>query len=121
MKKLLKGLILSFPVFFLLSTSVLANSYDYGYSNTSNTAGGAFAAGFMIIIWILICCSVILGIFLFVFTILMIIDVAKRDDYQDKTLWLVLLIVGLVFGFSFIITPLYYFLVKKKLDGESSK
>jgi len=115
MKKFIKGLSFAFSGFLLLTSPVLANSYS-----SSNSSDGAFAAIFMLIIWLLICCSVVLGIFLFIYTIVMIIDVAKRDDYADKSLWLVLLIVGLVFGFSFIITPLYYFLVKKKLDNTVS-
>ena len=49
-----------------------------------------------------------------VLNIVMIIDCKKRE-FKDKTLWLVILIVGTLMGFGIIPGLLYYFLVKQKL------
>jgi len=49
-----------------------------------------------------------------VLNIAMIIDCNKRE-LKDKTLWLVILIVGTLMGFGIIPGLLYYFLVKQKL------
>ena len=45
-------------------------------------------------------------------------DCINRDekDFKDRTLWLVLLIVGIFCGYSGILSIVYYFAVKKKLD-----
>jgi len=52
------------------------------------------------------------------FTIWMLIDCIKRDekDFKDRTLWLVILVIGLFAGYSGILSIVYYFTVKKKLD-----
>ena len=49
-----------------------------------------------------------------ILNIIMLIDCNKRE-FQDKTLWMVILIAGTLMGFGIIPGILYYFLVKKKL------
>ena len=49
-----------------------------------------------------------------ILNIIMLIDCNKRE-FQDKTLWMVILIAGTLIGFGIIPGILYYFLVKKKL------
>lgn len=55
-----------------------------------------------------------------VFNIFMIIDCYKRD-FDDRTLWLVLLIAGLLMNFGLIVSTIYYFLVKKENKGVVKK
>jgi hypothetical protein len=50
----------------------------------------------------------------------MIIDCYKRD-FDDRTLWLVLLIAGLLMNFGLIVSTIYYFLVKKENKGVVKK
>jgi len=53
-----------------------------------------------------------------VFNIVMIMDCINRDekDFKDRTVWLVVLIVGAFTGFGLIVSLVYFFAVKKKLD-----
>lgn len=51
----------------------------------------------------------------FVFSIWMLIDCIQRE-FEDKTFWLVILIVGLVTNSGLITSLLYYLLEKKKLE-----
>ncbi|MFC1656689.1 PLDc N-terminal domain-containing protein [Patescibacteria group bacterium] len=84
----------------------------------SNAATGAAAAGVattftigFLIIWGLI---MILSIFLFIFWIMMIIDVAKRENWKDdseKTLWLLIVILVGYLG-----AIIYYFALKRDRD-----
>lgn len=48
----------------------------------------------------------------------MIVDVLKKDEIvlPNKTMWLVLLVVGLLVGYGFIAALIYYFTDKKKSD-----
>ena len=52
------------------------------------------------------------------FSIWMLIDCIKREEsnFKDKTLWTILLAVGLFLGYSLIISVIYYFVVKRELD-----
>ena len=49
-----------------------------------------------------------------ILNIIMLIDCNKRE-FQDKTLWIVILVAGTLMGFGIIPGILYYFLVKKRL------
>jgi hypothetical protein len=53
-----------------------------------------------------------------VFNIVMIVDCINRDEkeFKDRTVWLVVLIVGAFTGFGLIVSLVYFFAVKKKLD-----
>jgi len=53
-----------------------------------------------------------------VFNIVMIVDCINRDeiDFKDRTVWLVVLVVGAFMGFGLIVSLVYFFAVKKKLD-----
>jgi len=52
------------------------------------------------------------------FVIWMLIDCIKRDekDFKDRTLWIVVLVIGIFCGYSGILSIVYYFAVKRKLD-----
>ncbi len=65
--------------------------------------------------WIL---AILLSFCSVAFSIWMLIDCIQRGegDFKDKTLWTILLAVGLFLGYSLIISAIYYFVVKRKLD-----
>ena len=68
-------------------------------------------AWFWILVMLLSLCSI-------VFSIWMLIDCIRREEsnFKDKTLWTILLAVGLFLGYSLIISVVYYFVVKRELD-----
>lgn len=68
----------------------------------------------LILFWIIFG---LVGLGLFIFWILMLIDCIRRD-FDQKTLWLVLLIVSLfVAGLYWIVALIYYFVVKRRNLG----
>lgn len=54
----------------------------------------------------------LIGLGLFVFNIAMIIDCAQRE-FEDKTVWLIVLIVGLLLGWGGLAAVVYYFVAKR--------
>lgn len=62
--------------------------------------------------------GILLAFVFLAFVIWMLIDCIKRDekDFKDRTLWLILLIVGIFCGYSGILSIVYYFAIKRKLD-----
>jgi len=62
--------------------------------------------------------GILLAFAFLAFIIWMLIDCLNRDekDFKDKTLWLILLVVGIFCGYSGILSIVYYFAVKRKLD-----
>lgn len=88
---------------------------DYGSSAGNLAAGGAGIA------WLL-CVGIfgLIGLLLLILGVWMLVDVIQRQEYEfpnstgsSKTLWLILLIAGLVTGFYWIIAPIYYFKIFK--------
>ena len=55
-----------------------------------------------------------------VFNIAMIVDCINRDEKElkDRTVWIVVLIVGAFMGFGLIASLVYFFAVKKKLEDK---
>jgi len=66
----------------------------------------------VILFGILISCA------LLAFVIWMLVDCINRDEkeFKDKTLWLILLIIGIFSGYSTILSIIYYITVKRELD-----
>lgn len=90
------------------STTDTANAAAVG------TAGAGFAV-FFIIIWLIM---LAVGIFLFVFWILMLIDVFKRTNWEqenDRVLWIILVII-----LGYLGAIIYYFVIKRKLDSKAT-
>jgi len=80
---------------------------------TAATTGFAAFAIFWTIFWIGV--SLIYLAF-FIWWIFLLIDLTKRE-FPEKSTWLVIMIVGLVFGFVWLADLLYYFMVVKKTKG----
>lgn len=62
--------------------------------------------------------GILISCVLLAFVIWMLVDCINRDEkeFKDKTLWLVLLTVGIFCGYSTILSIIYYIVVKRKLD-----
>jgi len=62
--------------------------------------------------------GILLAFAFLAFIIWMLIDCIQRDekDFKDKTLWLILLVIGIFCGYSGILSIVYYFAIKRKLD-----
>jgi len=65
--------------------------------------------------WILM---ILLSLASVAFSVWMLIDCLQREEsnFKDKTLWTILLAVGLFLGYSLIISIVYYFVVKKESE-----
>lgn len=61
----------------------------------------------------LILTIVVLAFLSIAFQVWMIVDCAKRE-FADKTLWLVLLVLGFFMQYGLIVSIIYYFVVKKE-------
>ena len=66
----------------------------------------------------------LIGLAFFIFNVWMIIDCATRQDSDfpsnNKSMWLILMIVGIFVGFGWIVALIYYFSVKKKAGKKNS-
>ena len=74
-------------------------------------AGFVVGSSIFILIFILVALLAFGGL---IFNIIMIIDCANRE-FDNKTLWLAILIAGALMGWGLLPGLLYFFLVKKKL------
>lgn len=91
-------------------------NYDYNYdtttSTTSDAAGAAFGIGMLLFIGFVS----LIFLALFVLWVVMLIDCVKRQ-FEARTTWLIVLIVGLFIGYYPIAAIVYYFMVKRKNLG----
>lgn len=120
-RKIATGIAAATASMSIFATKVAAQydyDWDYSYGTTaSDTAGGLFGLGFSMVCWAVMC---ILWLATAVFVVMMILDVLKRDEkvLPKKTLWLVLMIAGvLVGGWGFFVALIYFFTRKKKMDA----
>lgn len=85
----------------------------------------AASAGFLglVGVWLVFALVVfVISIALFIFWIVMLIDVFKRTNWQDegqKNLWMILMIGSIFVGLSGLVAVIYYFVIKKALDKGS--
>jgi hypothetical protein len=96
------------------ASTALAQSYTY-----SSTAGDAAAGGIGLAMLGFWCCAGLFGLVLLGFNIWMAVDVLQRTEAEmpNRTMWLVLLIVGFFASFGWIAALVYFFTEKKKLDA----
>ncbi len=83
----------------------------------------AAAGGILASLW---CCwgvALLVSLAITVFNIWMLVDSIGRQDWEypsdNKTLWVVLLVAGLFFGFGWIVALIYYFTIFKKVPRGS--
>ncbi len=102
----------------MLAGKALAQDYSTD-TGVSNAAAAGIFGGFMIFFLIIAAIAIIT----LIFWIFMLIDAFKRTNWKDdnqKTTWLVVLIVSFVIGFHFIGALVYYFAVYRSL-GKAGK
>jgi len=106
---------------FVAPVITLAQDYDYNYNvnwdySTTDAATGAGAAalGIGMIIFIGLMC--LIGLAFFIFWLIMLIDCVKRQ-FEQRNTWLLVLIISVFLGFSWLAAILYYFMVKRKNLG----
>lgn len=116
-KNLISKIAISGLGFLSMASSALAYEYTYEYDLGSggevDAFAGLFAGGFTLL-WV---CIMLLGCVFLVFNVWMLVDVIKRTEAElpNRTLWLVLLIAGLLLGFGGIVALVYFFSARKKL------
>ena len=109
-----------------LFAPALAKAADYNYSSDyGTTASSSAALGAFAVVWLVfVLGAVIIGIALFIFWLIMLIDAFKRTNWEDenqKNLWLILLIVSIFVSLWGLSAILYYFIVKRALDKKPGK
>ncbi|NMC09150.1 hypothetical protein GYA44_02360 [Candidatus Microgenomates bacterium] len=59
--------------------------------------------------------AIVLAILSFGFSVWMLVDCIQRDEeeFKDKKMWLILLVLGLLFQYSLLVSLVYFFVVKK--------
>lgn len=108
---LIRGLGASATALALVGRALAQDGTDSGVSNAA--AAGIFAG-----VWIFILIFAVIGIITLIFWIFMLIDAFKRTNWQDdnqKTVWLVVLLVSFLFGLHFIGALIYYFVIYRAL------
>ncbi len=76
----------------------------------AGTAAGAAILGGFVIFWIIF--GLVTLVF-FIWWIVLLIDLSKRD-FPEKSTWMIVLILGFLLGFVWLADLLYYFMVVKK-------
>jgi hypothetical protein len=76
------------------------------------------ALSFLSIPFILIFIAIFFSLLSKAFLIWMLVDCINRDEseFKDRNIWLILLILGFFFGYTLVISLVYFFAVKRKLD-----
>ena len=85
--------------------------YNDYYNDYAYDAGASAALGIGMLIFIGF--MSLIGLAFLIFQIIMIVDCVKRQ-FEQRTVWLIVLIAGLFFGFGWIASIIYFFMVKRK-------
>lgn len=96
----------------VLGALLAQDSIEYTYDPVAAEAVGAFA-GIMIFVWIVLVLVGIVGLILWIWSI---VDCSKRqfENPSNKTTWLIVLIVGFVVGLSLIVAIVYLVAARKQ-------
>jgi len=89
--------------------------FDSGATAAATAAGGLFVGGMLIFVII----ASVIGVVFLVWWIMQIIDLANRD-FPQKSTWLILMILSLVFGLNWIMSIVYHFSIVKKGIGKKA-
>ena len=101
----------------LLPVLAYAEQADYNYGTTDASAN-AVSGGVVAVIFVMWAFMAIVGLALFVFWVMMLIDLFKRTNWKqesDKTLWILLVIL-----LGYLGAIIYYFAIKRQLDAKKS-
>ncbi|MDD3773885.1 MAG: hypothetical protein PHW50_01205 [Patescibacteria group bacterium] len=84
------------------------------------TAAGVALAGIFgsfLLVWV---AAILVGLAFLIWWIVLLIDCVNRD-FPDKNTWLIVLIVGFLLGFTWLVDLLYYFIVIRKYENNKIK
>jgi hypothetical protein len=103
---------------------MLAKSYMYENGKCyidgvlqSSTESCTSASKFLFSIFAIIFIPLMaIAIFFLIFWIVMLAHAIKHQDLKDRTVWLIALLASFVFGFSWLVSAVYYFAVKRPYD-----
>jgi len=109
------------PVLLAQADSVAETAIaNFDASAVSNEAAAAVATGAgtavlggLIILWIVLA---LVGLFFFVWWIILLVDLSKRD-FPQKSTYMILMILSLFFGFMWLMDLIYYFAIVKNNVG----
>lgn len=97
-------------------SAVPIDSIDLSAVNDAAGAAGVglgLLAGGFVIFWIILA---IVGLAFFIWWIVLLVDLLNRQ-FEQRTTYLIIMILGLVFGFVWLADLIYYFAVVKKGVG----
>ena len=94
------------------ATTGMENFEDAQAAASATAAGGLLVGGMLIFVVV----ASLIGVAFLVWWIIQIIDLSKRD-FPQKSTWMVLMILSLVFGLNWIMSIVYHFSVVKKNLG----
>lgn len=95
-------------------------NYDDYYYDDYNTISDESAAALGIGILIFAGIASLIGLALFIFWIVMLVDLFKRE-FEQKNTWMIVMLVGFFLGFWWLAAIVYYFMVKRKNLGHMTK
>jgi Kef-type K+ transport system membrane component KefB len=93
--------------------SLIAHAQETDATDAAAAAVGVGILGGLFLVWLIIG---LLSLAFFIWWIVLIIDLTKRD-FPQKSTYMILMIVSLVLGFYWIMDFVYYFGVVKKGVG----
>ena len=100
------------------AADVMVNTADVATATSAATATAGLAVG-LLVLWGVVA---VIGLALFIFWIVMLIDVFKRKNWEDenqKNLWMIIMIVSIFVGLAGLAAIIYYFVVKRALDKKA--
>ncbi|HLB32509.1 MAG TPA: hypothetical protein VJL27_03065 [Patescibacteria group bacterium] len=86
---------------------------DLANASIAISAGSTAFLGGLLIFWII---AVIIGLVFFIWWIVLLIDLTKRDFPQKQT-YMIIMILGFFLGFVWLVDLIYYFGIVKKGVG----
>jgi len=86
---------------------------DLANASTAAAVGSTAIFGGLLIFWII---AVIIGLVFFIWWIVLLIDLTKRDFPQKQT-YMIIMILGFFLGFVWLVDLIYYFGIVKKGMG----
>ncbi len=90
---------------------------DLANASIAVSAGSSALLGGLLIFWII---AAVIGLVFFIWWIVLLIDLTKRDFPQKQT-YMIIMILGFFLGFVWLVDLIYYFgIVKKGMGSKAS-
>ena len=89
---------------------------DLANASIAVSAGSTALLGGLLVFWII---AIIIGLVFFIWWIVLLIDLTKRDFPQKQT-YMIIMILGLFLGFVWLVDLIYYFGIVRKGVGSKA-